>query len=106
MLANERGRLRGLRLALLMSHLVASEEPDNPINGEQLSRFRSLRAAPCRARRPRSPTPPASSSGPTTTSTCCGPGAALYGINPAARPAQSDAAGGDAARTHPAGPSN
>ena len=38
-LINERGRLRGLRLALLMSHMVVSEEPANPINGEQLSRF-------------------------------------------------------------------
>ena len=25
-----------------MSHLVASEEPANPINGEQLSRFRTF----------------------------------------------------------------
>ena len=41
-LINERGRLRGLRLALLMSHLVVSEEPNNPINGEQLSRFRAF----------------------------------------------------------------
>src|SRR3982751_5182374 len=41
-LVNERGRLRGLRLALLMSHLVASEEPNNAINGEQLSRFRNF----------------------------------------------------------------
>src|SRR3954463_2281417 len=41
-LASERGRLRGLRLALLMSHLVVSEESDNPINGEQLSRFRNF----------------------------------------------------------------
>ena len=41
-LINERGRLRGLRLALLMSHLVASEEPNNAINGEQLSRFRNF----------------------------------------------------------------
>src|SRR5262245_52860139 len=41
-LINERGRLRGLRLALLMSHLVVAEEPANPINGEQLSRFRAF----------------------------------------------------------------
>src|SRR5215510_13172948 len=41
-LANERGRLRGLRLALIMSHLVASEEQSNPVNGEQLARFLSF----------------------------------------------------------------
>src|SRR4029079_15597965 len=41
-LASERGRLRGLRLALLMSHLVVSAEPDNPINGEQLRPFRNF----------------------------------------------------------------
>src|SRR5258708_33375346 len=41
-LINDRSRLRGLRLALLMSHLVVSEEPANPINGEQLARLRAF----------------------------------------------------------------
>ncbi|MGD9878623.1 MAG: alanine racemase [Reyranella sp.] len=80
-LANERGRLRGLRLALLMSHLVASEEQANPVNGEQLSRFRNfLRTMPG------APASLANSSGiflgPDYHFDLLRPGAALYGINP------------------------
>lgn len=80
-LAAERGRLRGLRLALLMSHLVVSEEPDNPINGEQLSRFRSFVRT-----MPGAPASLANSSGiflgPDYHFDLLRPGAALYGINP------------------------
>lgn len=80
-LINERGRLRGLRLALLMSHLVASEEPDNPANGEQLSRFRAFVRS-----MPGAPTSLANSSGvflgPDYHFDLLRPGAALYGINP------------------------
>jgi alanine racemase len=80
-LAAERGRLRGLRLALLMSHLVVSEEPDNPINGEQLSRFRTFVRT-----MPGAPTSLANSSGiflgPDYHFDLLRPGAALYGINP------------------------
>ncbi len=80
-LINERGRLRGLRLALLMSHLVASEEPNNPISGEQLSRFRTFVRA-----MPGAPTSLANSSGiflgPDYHFDLLRPGAALYGINP------------------------
>ena len=81
LLATERGRLRGLRLALLMSHLVVSEEPNNPINGEQLSRFRSFVRA-----MPGAPASFANSSGiflgPDYHFDLLRPGAALYGINP------------------------
>jgi alanine racemase len=80
-LINERGRLRGLRLALIISHLVASEEPANPINGEQLSRFRTFVRA-----MPGAPTSLANSSGiflgPDYHFDLLRPGAALYGINP------------------------
>ena len=80
-LINERGRLRGLRLALLMSHLVASEEPNNAINVEQLSRFRNFVRA-----MPGAPTSLANSSGiflgPDYHFDLLRPGAALYGINP------------------------
>lgn len=80
-LINERGRLRGLRLALFMSHLVASEEPANPINGEQLSRFRTFVKA-----MPGAPASLANSSGiflgPDYHFDLMRPGAALYGINP------------------------
>ena len=79
-LINERGRLRGLRLALLMSHLVVSEEPANPINVEQLSRFRAFVRA-----MPGAPTSLANSSGiflgPDYHFDLLRPGAALYGIN-------------------------
>jgi alanine racemase len=80
-LVNERGRLRGLRLALLMSHLVASEEQTNPVNGEQLSRFRTFIKS-----MPGAPTSLANSSGiflgPDYHFDLLRPGAALYGINP------------------------
>jgi alanine racemase len=80
-LVNERGRLRGLRLSLIMSHLVVSEEPDNPINGEQLSRFRTFVKA-----MPGAPMSLANSSGvflgPDYHFDLLRPGAALYGINP------------------------
>ena len=86
-LASERGRLRGLRLALLMSHLVVSEEPDNPINGEQLSRFRSFVRT-----MPGAPASLANSSGiflgPDYHFDLLRPGAALFGINP--RPGQGN----------------
>ena len=80
-LASERGRLRGLLLALLMSHLVASEEQANPVNGEQLSRFRNfLRTMPG------APASLANSSGiflgPDYHFDLLRPGAAIYGINP------------------------
>ncbi|HEY2873499.1 MAG TPA: alanine racemase [Reyranella sp.] len=81
LLAAERGRLRGLRLALLMSHLVVSEEPSNPINGEQLSRFRNFVRT-----MPGAPASLANSSGiflgPDYHFDLLRPGAALYGINP------------------------
>jgi alanine racemase len=80
-LINERGRLRGLRLALIMSHLIASEEQSNPVNGEQLSRFRSFVKA-----MPGAPASLANSSGvflgPDYHFDLLRPGAALYGINP------------------------
>jgi alanine racemase len=78
---DHRGRLRGLRLALIMSHLVASEEQQNPINGEQLQRFRGLTKA-----MPGAPASLANSSaiflGPDYHFDLLRPGAALYGINP------------------------
>jgi len=78
---DHRGRLRGLRLALVMSHLVASEEQQNPVNGEQLQRFRTVIQA-----LPGAPASLANSSGiflgPDYHFDLLRPGAALYGINP------------------------
>ena len=80
-LIDERGRLRGLRLALILSHLVVAEEPSSPINGEQLSRFRNFVGA-----MPGAPASFANSSGvflgPDYHFDLLRPGAALYGINP------------------------
>jgi alanine racemase len=80
-LINERGRLRGLRLALLMSHLAAAEEQANPLNGEQLARFARFVQA-----MPGAPASLANSSGiflgPDYHFDLMRPGAALYGINP------------------------
>lgn len=81
LLANDRMRLRGLRLALLMSHLVSSEKPADPVNREQLGRFRTFVD-----RMPGAPASLANSSGVFLGSDyhfdLLRPGAALYGINP------------------------
>jgi alanine racemase len=81
LLANDRMRLRGLRLALLMSHLVSSEKPADPVNREQLERFRTFVS-----RMPGAPASLANSSGIFLGADfhfdLLRPGAALYGINP------------------------
>ena len=99
LLANDRGRLRGLRLALLMSHLVCVGGAGQ---SAQRRAARRASAASC-ARMPgapasRSPTPPASSSGRDYHFDLVRPGAALYGINPTPGQPESDAAGRAAAR--------
>ncbi|MCW5746105.1 MAG: alanine racemase [Alphaproteobacteria bacterium] len=81
LLVNDRMRLRGLRLALLMSHLVSSEKPADPVNREQLERFRTFVS-----RMPGAPASLANSSGVFLGTDfhfdLMRPGAALYGINP------------------------
>jgi alanine racemase len=81
LLANDRMRLRGLRLALLMSHLVSSEKPVDPVNRDQLERFRTFVS-----RMPGAPASLANSSGIFLGADfhfdLMRPGAALYGINP------------------------
>jgi alanine racemase len=75
------GRLRGIDVRYLMTHLVAAEQPDDPLNAEQLARFRAAAA-----QMPGVPTSLANSSGlflgPDYASDLARPGAALYGINP------------------------
>jgi alanine racemase len=77
----EPGRLRGIDLRYLMTHLVAAEQPDDPLNALQLERFR----AAC-ARMPGVATSLANSSGlflgAEYGSDLGRPGAALYGVNP------------------------
>ncbi len=80
-LAADPHRLDGLELRYILSHLLASERPDDPANAGQLNRF----AAACAALPP-APRSLANSSGlflgPRFASDLARPGAALYGINP------------------------
>ncbi len=80
-LADDHGRLDGLTLRYVMTHLASAEEPDDPLNGRQRQRF----AAAC-ARLPPAPRSLANSSGlflgSDFASDLARPGAALYGLNP------------------------
>ena len=80
-LAADHSRLHGLDLRYVMTHLVAAECPEDPINATQLRRFNEA----C-ARLPRAPRSLANSSGlflgPDFASDLARPGAALYGVNP------------------------
>ncbi len=80
-LAAEPGRLDGVRLLFIMTHLVSAEAPGDPINEAQRDRF----AQAC-ARLPAAPQSLANSSGcflgPAFGSDLARPGAALFGVNP------------------------
>jgi alanine racemase len=83
-LAAESGkRLAGLNLVLVMSHLACADQPSNPMNAQQLARFREALAM----------LPPAPASlaashgamlGPDYHFDLVRPGVALYGANPQA----------------------
>jgi alanine racemase len=77
----DHGRLNGIDLRYVMTHLVSAELPDDPINAAQHARF----SAACHGL-PRAPRSLANSSGiflgPTFGSDLARPGAALYGVNP------------------------
>jgi alanine racemase len=83
MLAGEPERLHGVAVRYLMTHFVAADVPDDPLNAEQLRRF----AAAC-ARLPPAPHCLANSAalylGPAYRSDLARPGIALYGGNPTA----------------------
>lgn len=80
-LAQDHGRLDGLTIRYVMSHLVASDVPDDPLNTIQRDRF-----AAARSMLPPAPGSLANSSGiflgPDFASDLARAGAALYGINP------------------------
>ena len=80
-LADDPGRLAGIDLRYVMTHLVSAECPEDPVNEAQRQRF----AAAC-ARLPAAPRSFANSSGlflgPGHASDLARPGAALYGVNP------------------------
>jgi alanine racemase len=81
-LADDPGRLRGLRLDFVMSHLACADEPAHPLNESQRARFAeaAARIAPGTKRSL------ANSSGiflgPGFLSDLARPGCALHGINP------------------------
>jgi alanine racemase len=79
--ADDPALLDGIEIKWLMSHLAVAEEPDHPLNAEQLSRFEAARA-----RLPALPASLANSSGiflgPDYHFDLVRPGASLYGINP------------------------
>jgi alanine racemase len=79
--AEAKARLAGLNLVLVMSHLACADEPGNPYNGRQLSRFKQALAM----------LPPAPASLAASHGAMLGleyhfdlvrPGVALYGANP------------------------
>lgn len=80
-LAADHGRLAGLDLRWVMTHLACADEPDHPLNARQAARF----DAAC-ARLPPAPRSVANSSGifldARFGSDLARPGCALYGINP------------------------
>ncbi len=80
-LQQDHARLGGIDLAYIMTHLVASELADDPLNEQQRARFQAACAALPPARRSL-----ANSSGiflgDAFASDLARPGAALYGINP------------------------
>ncbi len=80
-LAADRGRLAGIDLRYLLSHLACADRPEHPLNAEQLRRFRAARA-----RLPDTPASLANSSGIFLGADyhldLARPGVALYGVNP------------------------
>ncbi len=80
-LAADPARIEGFPLAAVLSHLACSDTPADPMNGEQLARFRAAIA-----RLPRARASLAASSGiflgPNFHFDLVRPGAALYGVNP------------------------
>jgi alanine racemase len=80
-LAAEPGRLEGVAVDLVISHMACADEPDHPMNAEQLAAFVRLRAG-----LPAAPASLAASSaiflGADYHFDLLRPGAALYGVNP------------------------
>ena len=80
-LAADHGRLSGIGLRYIMTHLASAECPDDPLNMLQLRRFEAACAG-----LPAAPRSLAASSGlflgPAFASDLARPGAALYGVNP------------------------
>jgi len=83
-LAGAPEHVAGLTLDTVMSHLACADEPDNPLNGEQLVRFEAAlkTLAPLRPLRASLANSSGVFLGPPFHFDLARPGAALYGINP------------------------
>lgn len=84
-LAHEPERARGIPFAFAMSHLVAAEEADNPLNADQLAHFRKMRDRLSPALGGAKASLANSSGiflGPDFHFDLVRPGVALYGVNP------------------------
>jgi alanine racemase len=83
-LAEAPEQIADLSVDAVMSHLACAEDPDNPLNGEQLARFGSALKilAPLRPRRASLANSSGIFLGPPFHFDLARPGAALYGINP------------------------
>jgi alanine racemase len=82
-LAGAPEQIADLSLDAVMSHLACADDPDNPLNGEQLARFGAAlkNLAPLRARRASLANSSGIFLGPPFHFDLARPGAALYGIN-------------------------
>ncbi|SMF00392.1 alanine racemase [Tistlia consotensis] len=80
-LAAEPERLAGVSVAYLISHLASGDEPDHPLNREQLEAFRAARER-LPAMKACLANSPGSFLGPAYRFDLLRPGAALYGVNP------------------------
>jgi alanine racemase len=81
-LQQDHARLGGIDLAYIMTHLVASELPGDPLNEHQRARFHAACASLPPARRSLANSSGIFSPGDRFASDLARPGAALYGINP------------------------
>lgn len=86
--------LPALKLAAVATHFASSDEPKNPFNGEQLSRFLSVTKNICAAENKNRPLRSAANSGgiffqPESWLDSVRPGISIYGIDPTCRPSMS-----------------
>jgi alanine racemase len=81
-LAQDRGRLAGLRLLYVMTHLACADEPDHPLNEAQRARFAAAAARIAPGARQSFANSSGIFLGEGFRSDLARPGCALYGINP------------------------
>jgi alanine racemase len=93
-LARKISSLPALRLVAVATHFASSDEPGNPFNGEQLSRFLNATKNICAPELKNRPQRSAANSGgiffqPESWLDTVRPGISIYGIDPTCRPSMS-----------------